>query len=297
MKKVLVTGLNSYIGNSFEQWIKEQNEKHPEEEIQVTKCTLRGADWMKESWAGYDAILHVAGLAHVDVSSVSEESKQKYCKVNRDLAIDTAKKAKEDGVKQFINLSSIIVYGASAPIGKEKVITAETKPEPANFYGESKLQAEEGILPLADDHFIIANIRTPMVYGKNAKGNFPKLAELAKKTPIFPDVENRRSMIYIKNLCELIRQIVLREAGGMFYPQNEEQVSTSELVALIAECNGKKVKLVKGFEKGLSLLAKTNSKVNKVFGNLCYSMELSQTECGHYCVFSLVDSICDMIEK
>ena len=143
MKKVLVTGLNSYIGNSFEQWIKEQNEKHPEEEIQVTKCTLRGADWMKESWAGYDAILHVAGLAHVDVSSVSEESKQKYCKVNRDLAIDTAKKAKEDGVKQFINLSSIIVYGASAPIGKEKVITAETKPEPASFYGESKLQAEE----------------------------------------------------------------------------------------------------------------------------------------------------------
>ena len=297
MKKVLVTGLNSYIGNSFEQWIKEQNEKHPEEEIQVTKCTLRGADWMKESWAGYDAILHVAGLAHVDVSSVSEESKQKYCKVNRDLAIDTAKKAKEDGVKQFINLSSIIVYGASAPIGKEKVITAETKPEPASFYGESKLQAEEGILPLADDHFIIANIRTPMVYGKNAKGNFPKLAELAKKTPIFPDVVNRRSMIYIKNLCELIRQIVLKEAGGMFYPQNEEQVSTSELVALIAECNGKKVKLVKGFEGCLAFAAKLNAKMDKVFGNLAYDQMISKVEGISYTPYSLTESIKDIYGK
>lgn len=295
MKKVLVTGLNSYIGNSFEQWIKEQNEKHPEEEIQVTKCTLRGADWMKESWAGYDAILHVAGLAHVDVSSVSEESKQKYCKVNRDLAIDTAKKAKEDGAKQFINLSSIIVYGASAPIGKEKVITVETKPEPASFYGESKLQAEEGIFPLADENFKIANIRTPMVYGKGAKGNFHKLEELAKKTPIFPDVENRRSMIYIKNLCELIRQIVLTETDGMFYPQNKEQVTTSELVELIAEINGKKVKLAKGFDGCLSLLAKMNPKVDKVFGNLAYESNLSVIpNMKEYRVYTLQQSLEDM---
>lgn len=295
MKKVLVTGLNSYIGNSFEQWIKEQNEKNPDEEIQVTKCTLRGADWMKENWSGYDAILHVAGLAHVDVSSVSEESKQKYCKVNRDLAIDTAKKAKEDGVKQFINLSSIIVYGASAPIGKEKVITAETRPEPASFYGESKLQAEEGIFPLRSENFKIANIRTPMVYGKGAKGNFPKLEELAKKTPIFPDVENRRSMIYIKNLCELIRQIVLTEADGMFYPQNKEQVTTSELVALIADTNGKKVKLVKGFEGCLSLLAKMNPKVDKVFGNLAYESELSEMPTmKEYRVYTLQQSLEDM---
>lgn len=295
MKRVLVTGLNSYIGNSFETWVKEQNEKHPEEQIEVEKRTLRGADWMKDDWSGYDAILHVAGLAHVDVSAVSEESKQKYCKVNRDLAIDTAKKAKEDGVKQFINLSSIIVYGASAPIGVEKVITAETKPEPESFYGGSKLQAEEGIFPLSGDGFKIANIRTPMVYGKGAKGNFPKLAELAKKTPIFPDIENRRSMIYIKNLCELIRQIILKEADGMFYPQNKEQVSTSRLVQMIAEANGKQIKLVKGLDGCFSALAKLNPKVDKVFGNLSYEETLSNTSRHiEYRVYSLADSLRDL---
>ena len=144
MKRVLITGLNSYIGNSFEEYIREM----PDAAIETEKISLKEEGWEEESWTGYDTVLHVAGLAHVDVNHANEETKRRYYRINRDLAKRAAEKAKKDGVKQFIYLSSVIVYGDSAAIGKEKKITEETKPAPANFYGDSKLQGEQAVLAL-----------------------------------------------------------------------------------------------------------------------------------------------------
>ena len=266
MKRVLVTGANSYIGTSLKNWL----EKEPENYI-VHAVNMRDASWKNEDFSKYDTIFHVAGIAHVLSNPKMEEL---YYKVNRDLAIETARKAKQEGVKQFIFMSSIIVYGDSS--GRKKVIYKDTVPKPSNFYGDSKLQAEEGIKLLADDTFKVVILRPPMIYGKGSKGNYPKLAKIAKTIPVFPDIDNERSMLHIDNLCQLIKLIIDNEESGLFFPQNREYVNTSRLVSLIAEVNGKKVWLTKVFNPIIKLLGLKIGLINKVFGNLVYDQKMSE---------------------
>lgn len=115
-------------------------------------------------------------------------------------------------------MSSAVVYGESASIGKSKVINKDTVPSPANFYGASKLQAENGILPLQDENFNVVILRPPTIYGKGSKGNYLVLSKFAKKLPIFPYIKNERSMLYVENLCEFICLMVENEEYGIFYP-------------------------------------------------------------------------------
>lgn len=232
MKKILITGKNSYIGNEFEKWV-----NNYQSDYDVKKVCLKGDSWKEKDFSKYDVIFHVAGIAHV---STDQDMEGTYYKVNRDLTIECARKAKEDGVKQFIFLSSIIIYGDSSPMGKQKIIDKNTKPNPSNFYGKSKLQAEEGILPLADDSFKIVILRPPMVYGKNSKGNYLRLSKLAKAIPIFPDIDNERSMIHIENLCEFTRLMIDNEEDGIFFPQNKNYIKTSEMVELIAKIHNRR---------------------------------------------------------
>jgi len=268
MKKILITGANSYIGTSFERWVARYPDKY-----RVGTIDMRDEKWRKKSFSGYDVVFHVAGIAHV---STNPKLKDLYYKVNRDLAIETAKKAKEDGVKQFIFMSSIIVYGDSAHINKKRVIDKNTKPQPSNFYGDSKLQAEQRILALESESFKVAILRPPMIYGKGCKGNYPKLVKAALKLPIFPDIDNERSMLHIDNLCEFVRLIIDNEESGIFFPQNKEYVKTSEMVKVIAETHGKKIRLTKVFNPVLKLLAYKVGFINKVFGNLVYEKSMSE---------------------
>jgi len=272
MKKILITGANSYIGMSFEKYIKEN---YPSDYIVDTVDMIDGT-WREKDFSGYDSVFHVAGIAHSDSGKISEEKEKLYYAVNTDLTVETAAKAKADGVNQFIFMSSAIVYGESAPIGKTKVITKETPVNPANCYGDSKVQAENRIRPLGDDRFSVVILRPPMIYGKGSKGNYPLLSKIAKKMPIFPYVKNERSMLYVENLCEFVRLMVENEEQGTFWPQNAEYSNTSELVKLIAEANGKKVVLVKGFGWALRLMSYATGLVNKAFGSLSYDMELSK---------------------
>ena len=285
MKRILITGANSYIGTSVEKYLGQWPEKY-----QVDTVDMLDGSWRQKSFAGYDTVFHVAGIAHSDTGKATEETKALYYSVNRDLTIETAQKAKSDGAKQFIYMSSAIVYGNSAPIGKEKIITKETKPEPANFYGDSKLQAESGILPLSDDDFRVVILRPPMIYGKGSKGNYPMLSKLAQKLPVFPYVENKRSMLYIENLAEFVRLMIDNEECGIFWPQNGEYAVTSELVKLIAQAHGKNIILVKGATSFLKLLGCITKLVNKAFGNLAYDMDISKYR-QNYCVYGLKESI------
>lgn len=261
MKRILITGKNSYIGNMFTQWVGQWPDDYEVDEISV-----HGEDWKQEDFSPYEVVFHVAGIAHV---STDPEMEEKYFQVNRDLTIEVAEKAKADGVQQFIFMSSIIVYGT-----QNEFIDKHTHPNPDNFYGESKLQAEAGILPLQDENFQIAIIRPPMIYGKGSKGNYPLLSKLAQLTPIFPDYDNQRSMLHIDNLTEFIRLIIDNNDWGKFYPQNKEYVKTSEMVRVISEVHNKKIFQTKLFNPIIRPLTKINL-VNKVFGNLAYDMELS----------------------
>lgn len=272
MKKVLITGANSFIGISFENYIKEN---YPGDYIVDTVDMIDGS-WRERDFSGYDSVFHVAGIAHSDSGKISTEKERLYYGVNTELTVETAKKAKVDGVQQFIFMSSAIVYGEAAPIGKSKFITKDTPVSPKNCYGDSKVQAENGIRPLNDEKFKVVILRPPMIYGKGSKGNYPLLAKLAMKTPIFPYVKNERSMLYIENLCEFVRLMVENEESGTFWPQNGEYSNTSELVKMIAAAHRKKLILVRGFGWALKLMSPVTGLVNKAFGSLCYEPEMSE---------------------
>ena len=290
MKKVLITGANSYIGVSFENYVRE----HYGSELSIETVDMIDDSWKEKDFSSYNVVFHVVGIAHADVGNVSDEVKAKYYAINTDLAIETAKKAKAEGVKQFVFMSSAIVYGDSAPYGKQKRITADTEPKPANFYGDSKWQADKGARELADDSFIVTVLRPPMIYGKNSKGNYPTLAKMAKKLPIFPDVQNERSMLYIENLCEFLCQVMIRREGGIFWPQNAEYTRTSEMVKIIGEVSGHKVKVSKAWNWVVSLALHIPGKIsglaNKAFGSMSYEQNMSQYDFKYQKV-SLKESI------
>lgn len=257
MKNILITGANSYVGTSFEKWLSQWPEKY-----HVDTIDMIDGLWREKSLAGYDAVFHVAGIAH---RKETKQNAHEYYTVNRDLVVEIARKAKTDGAKQFIFMSTMSVYGMLTG-----VITKDTVPAPKTHYGKSKLQAEEKIQKLSDDSFKVVILRPPMIYGKGCRGNYRKLAELAKITPIFPDIENKRSMIYIDNLSEFVRTVIDKQTQGIFLPQNKEYISTNKLVAEIAEAHGKRICFTNIFTPLFRILIGQNSIVTKLFGDLFY---------------------------
>ncbi len=248
--------------------------------------SLRNNSWKEKGvFSGYDVIFHVAGIAHVSSDPKMEDI---YYKVNRDLTFEVAKKAKDEGVKQFIFMSSIIVYGDS--VSHKKIINIDTVPNPSNFYGDSKLQAEESISPLENEEFKIVIVRPPMIYGKGSKGNYPKISKLAQRIILFPDFNNERSMIHIDNLCEFIRVIIDNEKTGTFFPQNNDYVKTSDLVKTISKIHGKRIWMTSLFNPVIKMMFKI-SIINKVFGNLVYEKSLSRCDGMVYCIRSFEESI------
>lgn len=281
--KILITGKDSYIGTSFEKWVAKYNP-----EWKIDTVDTKGEEWKKLNFNSYDTVIHVAGIAHVSTDPKMEEL---YYKVNRDLALEVANKAKADGSKQIIFMSSMILYGADEGVGITNVITRETEPKALNFYGDSKLQADLGIQQLNDKNFKTAIIRTPMVYGPNGKGNFPKLIKLAKITPIFPSLENKRSMIYIDNLCEFMRLLVQNQSQGIFFPQNREYVGTRDIVQVAAKCMGKKVWLIGLGNPFIRFFSRYLGIINKVLGNKIYDKKISDDFDYKYCVVDFEESI------
>ncbi len=313
MKKILITGAGSFIGTSFENYIKnhpksagyeisvmdtltgllvKQDEAgNPESNVKKdADSNLDVNDAYAWKFEGYDVIFHVAGIAHADVGKVSEEGKELYRKVNTDLTIETAQKAKEAGVKQFIFMSSAIVYGASSKIGETKEITKDTEPAPENFYGESKLNAEIGLRKLDDENFKVVILRPPMIYGPGCRGNYNSLRKFALKLPLFPKVKNERSMLFIDNLCEFVRLMADNEERGIFHPANKEKTNTSDMVKMIASAHGKNLKLVGGFTWLLKILSVFTGLVNKAFGSLTYADDITGYK-DNYNVVGLEESI------
>jgi len=280
MKNILITGKNSYIGTSLENWLMREPDKY-----KVDTVDVKDGSWKEKDFSKYDVVFHVAGIAHVSSDPKMEDL---YYKVNRDLTIETAEKAKAEGVKQFIFMSSIIVYGDSS--SSKRVIDRNTVPTPSNFYGNSKLQAEEGIKSLESNDFKIVVVRPPMIYGKGSKGNYPRLANLAKKIPLFPDIDNERSMLHIDNLCEFIKIMIDYDETGLYFPQNKEYVKTSELVRTIAEVHKKRIWMISWMNWLIRLMFGIGI-VNKVFGNLVYEKSMSDYDKANYQIKTFKESI------
>lgn len=281
MKHILITGANSFVGTNIEKWLL----KEPDNFSVDTVDTMNDA-WKKVDYSKYDTVFHVAGIAHVDPKP---EMAPLYYKVNRDLAIEVAKWAKDHGVKQFIYMSSRIVYHASKSM-KANVTTLETLPNPNDFYGDSKLQAEKGLNELACDTFKVAILRPPMIYGPGNKGNLPRLAWLAQKTPVFPAWHNKRSMLHVYNLAEFVKQLIVRELGGTFFPQNAEYADTVEIVRCFAKENNHKIWFTRALNPIVWLGSFFLPPVPKLFSDSYYVQEMSQYD-FNYQVISFDESL------
>ena len=264
---MLITGAGSYVGESVKAYILKTST-----DFEIDAVDTINDAWKKTDFTKYDVIYHVAGIAHVNADPKMEPL---YYKVNRDLTIEVAKAAKEAGVKQFIFMSSMIVFHESQSLTKE-VITIDTKPNPNGFYGDSKLQAENGLHELECSTFKVCILRPPMIYGPNSKGNFPRLAKLALKTPVFPAFHNKRSMLYIDNLAEFVKQAIKCELSGTFYPQNKELSDTVEIIRFFAKAGGHKIGIWSVLNPFVTLGSKFLQPLNKVFASYYYDPQMSK---------------------
>lgn len=299
-KQILVTGTNGYLGTSFQKYIKKINASMPpENQWHIVLLSVRDDGWMQESFADYDAVVHVAGIVHRKEQPDMEEL---YHRVNTVLTIKLAEKYRKDREAigreaHFIFMSTMSVYGIVSG-----AIHAETATNPVNFYGKSKLEAENLLRELAESkHLRVSVIRPPMIYGYQCSGNYASLEKMARKIPIFPKIKNERSMLYIENLCEFVRLLILSsnvEAAAdntnfrIYCPQNREYVNTSQMVAEIRKAYGGKMHLVPGFAWAVTLCAKIAKVFAKVFGSLTYAHEMAEyPELGEYQIVDFVEGV------
>lgn len=258
MKRVLITGAQSYIGEAVAAYLARWPRDYG-----VTTLDMRTPEWHAFDFSGYDAVFHVAGVAHVKEKELADVTL--YEKVNTHLAVETAQKAKAAGCAQFILMSSMSVYGL-----REGSVSAQTKPAPNDRYGESKLRAEQGVAALEGDEFAVCILRPPMIYGKGCKGNYQRLRSLALRLGCFPKVNNARSMLYIGNLCVCVRDCIEQGLCGVLCPVNAQTICTSEFAREIRAAHGKRIYLSFVLGIGARLLKTCVPAAQKAFGSLAY---------------------------
>lgn len=281
MKRILVTGEHSYIGNALRCYVDRYG---LEEQFSLQYISVRGRDWKDISFQGFDAVVHLAAIVHQNEGSI--DAKQ-YYEINTDLAVELAQKAKSDGVHQFVFFSTMSVYGLNRGI-----IRNDTVPKPITLYGKSKLLAENSILDLQDSSFIVSVLRPPMVYGPKCNGNFDKLIKIVKKTPVFPAIHNQRSMIYIESLVRFTLDVVAEGRKGLFQPQDSHNMCTTTMAQWIADSMKKKLHVSVLLGICVRLIMPFSKTVSKAFGSLIYDIDENRVDTD---IQTAVKNSCDSI--
>ena len=276
MKKILIYGKGSYIGEHYREGL----EARGHQVDMVDSLTLKPGEF---SVSGYDVVINVVGIAHIKITPDMESL---FYKINTDYAVDLCRLAKEAGVKQYIYMSSMNVYGDTSDR-----IYSRSQENPKNFYGKSKWLADQRLHQMENEHFKVASVRPPVVYGRGCKGNFNALVKVAKLTPFFPKFNNIRSMIYIDHLTNFVCQLVHSGERGYFHPQNGSYISTAEAVVEIRKALGKKTFLIPGLNWAIRLLMKFSHSAERAFANDYYDLAFSQYADNSYCPLSFSETI------
>lgn len=174
-----------------------------------------------------DVFIHLAALAHAD----NTDEAQVYA-VNRDLALSAARAAKTAGYRQFVFLSSALVWGSSL-----ERVSLKTPENPDTVYGRAKLEAERAIIALESSSLCVTIVRPPLVYGHGVKGNLSKFLKAVHTWPVCPlgVTDNRRSMVNLDNLCEFLLHLSEHNASGAFCAVDCPPVSSYDVLRLMAE--------------------------------------------------------------
>jgi nucleoside-diphosphate-sugar epimerase len=267
-KKILITGKRSYIGSSLINWLNKWPEMYESIDISV-----RGDEWETYDFSMYDVLIHVAGVVH---KKEKKKMEKMYFDINTDLTIKLAKKAKKEGIRQFIFISTMAVYGLEGELKRKLVIDEQTICKPKTYYGKSKLLAEMQLKQLEEENFKVVILRPPMIYGEGCKGNYQHLKKLISVLPVFPNIKNERSMINIDNFSEFIKISVDNNIRGTYFPQDSEYVSTKSLVDILAIENAQKVYYISLFNPIIIKLGGKITLLRKIFGNLVYDKSMSK---------------------
>lgn len=259
MKKILITGKGSYIGTHFKQYMEQWPDKY-----QVEELDMMDPAWKEHDFSSYDVVYHVAGLAH---QKETDANKDLYQKVNCDLAIEVAKKAKQERVKQFVFMSSMSVYGL---IYSKESITLQTPCNPNTYYGKSKYNAEQILYKMSEACFKVCILRPPMVYGEDSPGNLTKLFHMVRKVHVFPTIINQRSSITVDCLVSFVKTYIDDSCTGIYLPQNDQYICTYEIVKEKMKKDQVAVLYLSIFNPFIRLLIGRNSLITKCFGDLVY---------------------------
>ena len=258
MKKICITGANGFIGKTLYKSLKAPdnhirgfvramdlyNNSSETEYISVGDIGSK-TNW-KDHLNGFDCVIHCAGLTH-QMSSIKDINV--YNLVNIDGTKRLAEHAVEAGIKRLVFLSSVKVNGESTyQINMKQKFSYEDKPNPQDLYAKSKLGAEKVLWKISlRTGLEVVVVRLPLVYGNGAKGNLARLIKLVKLGIPLPlgMIDNQRSMIGIDNLVDLLIHCIdhPEASGKTFLTSDGEDISTPELIKLIASSMGKKANL------------------------------------------------------
>lgn len=272
MKRILLTGANGFVGNYF---LKKYSSSY-----EIITFSFLNDNFVNLDLSNIDVVIHCSALVH----QMKGASWEQYEKININQTIQLADKAKKSGVKHFIFLSTIKVYGEES----NKHCYENSRTNPTDYYSISKLKAEDSIRNIESSNFKISVLRCPLIYGAGVRANFANLINLIKKAPILPfkNIKNKRSLVFVGNVCFILHRIIFLEKRGIFLSVDDKALSTTDLIQMIAKYLDKKILLIDiiFFDKFLKIIKP--SYYQRLFGSLVinndYTMETLKLEKNKY---------------
>ena len=304
--RVLVTGANGFVGRALCGRLAE--DAHAVVPAVRGACGLAGEvivgdidgepAW-RSALGNCDAVVHLAARVHV-MHDTAINPLTVYRATNTDATLNLARQAAKVGAKRFVYLSSIKVNGEATE--SDRPFHADDPPVPEDAYAISKYEAEQGLMVIAKETGMeVVIIRSPLVYGPGVKGNFASLVKWVRKgLPLpFGALKNKRSLVALDNLVSFIALCADCEksptaANKVFLISDGEDVSTTELLRMVAMAYGKKVFFIPVPQSWLNIVAKMLGKAevaSRLLGSLVVDNSPARDVLGWHPVVTMEEQL------
>lgn len=303
--KILVAGANGFVGRALcAELIKQgltilaavREKATLENCIPFVIGDINHATNWSAALSGVDVVIHLAARVHI-MNDTSADPLAEFRKINVEGTLNLARQAANAGVKRFIFVSSVKVNGEHTEAGKPFNENSATDPQDA--YGISKLEAEQGLLKIAQETGMeVVIIRPPLVYGAGVKANFASMMRAVRRGIPLPlgAIHNKRSFVYVGNLVNMIMCCIDHPAAAnqVFMVSDGNDLSTTQLLRSCAAALGVKARLLplpqKLLEMGAALLGKRDV-AQRLCGSLQVDITKARTMLGWTPPFSVADGL------